>query len=188
MNYGNRLLLVLTILTSTTVLTSCIPGIVKYGHNAVESPVVKLEAVKSRDELDILTPGSSRCRAVSPKAGCIAVGKRNTARIKFQLHRSGGWYFTEFKICVGKAKASQDCNLETWQQAEFLATDMQASVQLFPDATGVIDLTQLPAPLTKFYLYDYNTVKEDYFYSIKACRSESDCVDTDPPIQNGGRR
>jgi len=187
MKYGNKFFLVLTVLMGTTILASCLPNIVKHGRDAVERHTIKLEVDTSSDELAIRTPGSSRCRAVSPKAGCIAVGKSNTARIKIQLQKSAGWYLTEFKVCLGNNKASQVCDLEEWQQAEFLITDTNATGLLFPEENGVVDLTQLSSELTKFYVFNYNAAKQDFFYTIKACRAADDCVSTDPPIENGGR-
>lgn len=187
MKYGNKLLLVLAVLMGTMVLASCIPSIVKNGRDAVEKYTIKLEVDGSSDELAIRTPGSSRCKGNNPKAGCIAVGERNTARIKFQLQKSAGWYLTEFKVCLGSTKASQVCDLEGWQRAEFLVSDSNATELLFPDKNGVVDLTELSSTLTRFYLFNYNAAKQDFFYTITACRAADDCVSTDPPIENGGR-
>ena len=179
----------MVVLMGVTVLASCTPSFVKKGRDVLEKFTIKLHVIGSPKELLVKTPGSSRCKAVNPQDGCIAVGRGNTAAVRFQLKTSPDWYFSKIKICAGGAKTSLPCNLEVWEQLEFVAVD-GAGTRRFLDQNGVIDLTQLSAGLTEFYLFNYNSAKRDFFYTLETCNDEASpkCIETDPPIENGGRR
>lgn len=193
MKYNHRLLFILLVFPGVIVLTSCTSGVLKYGSNRVEESKIDLDVNTMTEELVINTRGSSRCKEVSPKPGCIAVRHNNSGQVRFQLKKSKDWYLTEFKICLGNTKASQVCNLEEWQRNQFFATDRNGTVALYPNISGIVNLTSLPNTDKEFYLVNLNVTKQDYFYTIEACPKKnpgddkSKCVYTDPPIQNGGR-
>jgi len=190
MKYTHHFLLAFVVLAGATVLSSCSYRELMVASNALKTPTIKLLVTGNPPKLVVQTPGSANCGGASPPNGCIAVAKRDTALIKFELRTSPNWNLSEFQICVGGTKAGQVCNLENWQQAEFYVTDSAYSQRLYPDVNGVIDLTQLSAALTEFYLFDYNSVEQEYFYTIEACNNDASppCIPTDPPLENGGRR
>ena len=188
MKINHKLLLMLTVLIGYTLLASCtaIYRIAEKSSNVLKTPIIKLRVDENLDELLVKSESSLYCEMTTATNGCVAVGERDTALITFELKKSDGWYFTEFKICRGNSKESQNCNLEKWEKVEFFATDKKGSQLLFPDDSGIIDLKQLPSELTKFYVFNFNSVEQDFFYTIKACNSSS-CVETDPEIKNKGR-
>jgi len=171
-------------------LTSCTNRIVAKSVDSLKKPTIKLHVVGNPKELIVRTPGNLYCKSASAANGCISVGRRDIALINFELKTSPGWYFTEFKICRGNTKATEVCDLEKWEKAEFFAADGTASSLLFPDDSGIIDLTQLSNELTEFYLFDFNSVEQDFFYTIKVCNpgASPTCITTDPPIVNKGRK
>jgi hypothetical protein len=189
MNY--RLRLVLAVLTGVAFLASCTPSVVKKSKGTLLRPDINLQITGNPKELRITTLGMGACKAQNPLNGCVAVPNGDIALITFRLNAPPAWSFSEIKICSGGTKASQDCNLEDWQRSEFYASDSPfGSALLYPDDNGVIDLTQLSSSLTEFVLFDFNSVKHDFFYTIKACNPSAtpQCTSSDPPIENGGRR
>lgn len=180
---------ILLLILCVTVLTACPRDVVRKSTNLLQKTTIKLHVTEDSTELIVKTAGSGRCKATNPSNGCIAVNLLDTALISFELKTSPDWHFTKFIICPGGAKETV-CSLEEWQQVEFFAADSRASKTIFPDANGIIDLTQLSPDLTEFYLYDFNSVQQDFFYSIEACTTgdSSTCLITDPEIENKGRR
>jgi len=183
---------VLLLILCVLVLTGCPRNIVRNSSNVVNKPVFKLHVAGSSGQLKIKeATGNGRCNPNNPTSGCVRVPKLDTALINFELKNSSAstWHFTQFIICPGSAK-DVACNLESWQQSEFFAADSVAFQLLFPDTNGKIDLTQLSANLTEFYIFDFNSVPHDFFYSIEVCNTDDvpECLWTDPPIENEGRR
>lgn len=186
MKINHKLLLMLTVLIGYALLASCTVSyrIAEKSSTVLIKPKIKLEIDESSSKLVVTSDTGSYC--ARGNSGCVAVGGWDTALITFELKKSDGWYFTEFKICRGDSKESENCDLENWETVEFFATDKKVSQLLFPDDSGIIDLKQLPSELTKFYVFNFNSVEQDFFYTIKACNSSS-CVETDPEIKNKGR-
>ena len=176
---------ILLLILCVTVLTACPRDVVRKSSNLLQITAITFLVTKD-PKLIVSSPQSGDC----PSIGCISVNLLDTALISFELETSPDWHFTKFIICPGGAKETV-CNLEKWQQVEFFAADRKASKTLFPDANGIIDLTQLsPDPdLEEFYLFDFNSVQQDFFYSIEVCNTdeEPDCLWTDPEIENKGR-
>ena len=144
---------------------------------------------KVADSLDKLVITDSDC---SPKnKGCIAVKQGHTGLVKFIFKPedvADGWKLDEFKICKGKLKTNLDCNLSVWQRLGFfVADDDEGTKILVADKTGSFKLNQLSPGSSEFYLFDQNTVKKWFFYSITVCKDISNCISTDPPIDNKGR-
>ena len=181
---------IVLLILCVTVLTACSHVVVRKSSNLLQKTTIKLHVTEDSTELIVKSLGSRHCKAATPKKGCIAVNLLDTALISFELKTSPDWHFTKFIICPGGAKETV-CNLEKWQQVEFFAADRKASKTLFPDANGIIDLTQLSSDpdLKEFYLFDFNSVQQDFFYSIEVCNTdeEPDCLWTDPEIENKGR-
>ena len=188
MKINHKLLVMLIVLVGYAFLTSCSVSyrIAEKSSNVLQTPIIKLRVDESLDELLVKSESSLYCEMTTATNGCVAVGERDTALITFELKKSDGWYFTEFKICRGSTKENENCDLEKWEKVEFFATDKKVSQLLFPDDSGIIDLKQLPNELTKFYVFNFNSVEQDFFYTITACNSSS-CVETDPEIKNKGR-
>ena len=190
MKISHKLLLMLTVLIGFAFLTSCTTHrTVRNSSNTLIKPIIKLHVTGNPKKLIVKTKGSPNCKAAVPAKGCVAVGKRDIALIEFELKTSPDWYFTEFKICRGSTKDSQNCDLEKWEKAEFFAADGTTSQLLFPNGSGIIDLKQLSDNLTVFYLFDFNSVEQDFFYTITVCNSGASpsCISTDPEIENKGR-
>ena len=189
MNY--RLYLILAVVTGIAFLASCTPGVVKKSKGTLLRPDVNLQVTGNPKELQITTLGMASCKSQNPLNGCVAVPNGDTALITFRLTAPPAWNFSKITICSGATKASQDCNLEDWQRSEFFASDASPnSLPLFPSDLGVIDLAQLSPSLTEFVLYDFNSVQHDFFYTIEVCNPSAtpQCISSDPPIENGGRR
>lgn len=189
MKTNHRLLLTLVVLTGFVFLTSCTQWkIIKKSKGEVIKPTISLQVVDNGGEGNKLVVTGKLCKEHDSVEGCVTVGKSKVALITFKLKDSPGWYFEEFKLCKGNSKNSLDCTLNKWEQVETFATDKTVSELTFPGDKGVIDLTQLTPNLTNFYLFDYNSVEQDYFYTITVCNSDdTSCIVTDPPIENEGR-
>ena len=192
MKTGYNILLTVVFIVCLTLLTSCAAPPKLAGVQI--TPQVDLHVVGNPKELKVIKPGSPPvCPPATPvnhRNGCVFVGKSDTALINFELKTSPVWQFEKIQICNGAAKAGMVCTFAPWQQSEFYATDAAGTKVVWPDASGVIDLTTLPGKQTEFYLFDYNSIKQDYFYTITVCNLEdsADCIPTDPPLTNGGRR
>lgn len=185
MKASNKLLSVLAILAGLVFLTSCTKWkIVKKSVGDIIKPTIEL-----RVDGDILTIVSQDKAQCDDGPGCISVGRWNIALITFKLKESDGWRFTKFEICKGDSKDSlSGCSLDKWAQAEVFATDKKASSFEFPNEGGEIDLESIAPDLTRFYLFDYNAVEQEYFYRITACPNDGgQCLTSDPPIENDGR-
>ena len=190
MKTGYNMLLTLIFIVCLTLLTSCARTPRLAGVQI--TPQIDLHVVGNPKNLKVITLGSPNCNPATPvnhRKGCVVVAKSDTALMNFELKTSPAWHFEKIQICNGGAKAGMVCTFAAWQQQEFYATDAAGTMELWPDTSGVINLTTLPDNQTEFYLYDYNSVKQDYFYTITVCNPEADpkCIETDPPIENGGR-
>lgn len=125
--------------------------------------------------------------------GCFKVDKKQRGVIHYKFTGKTGWSLQEFKICKGFSK-NRVCSPADLPVQEFRIAASKKATQMFgPNDDGSIDLSQLPASSNgsvDFYLFDENTVKQDYYYSISACPTTTGtCIWTDPPIVNrGGRR
>jgi len=178
---------ILLLILCVFVLTACPHTIVRKSSNDLVKPTIKLHVTGNPKMLTIKESlGNGRCPPPRSASGCIAVGYRDTAVITFELKTSPDWHFTEFKICAG-TKDNQDCDLDEWEMNEFFAADSTASKLIFPDENGEIDLKQLSSSLTKFYLFDFNSEEQNFYYTIEVCKGEM-CISTiDPDIENKGR-
>lgn len=147
----------------------------------VDPPDIILHVGGQPPELKVTTLGHGGCAT----DGCVRVKKRETARIKFKLTGPNAWKLKTFKICKG-TKNNLDCDLDVWQRMEFTVGDDPDSPALLPSKDGIIDLRKLSAALREFYLFDLNTVEQDYYYTVEACNN-GNCLVADPPIENKGR-
>ncbi len=193
MKNGHNLLLTTVFIVCVILLISCAtaPSFAVAGVKI--TPQINLHVVGNPKKLKVKTlplPGCNPATPANHRNGCVVVNKTDTAEIKYVLQTSPNWHFEKIQICNGATKAGMVCTFATWQTYEFYATDAAGSVKLWPNTSGVIDLTTLPGNQTEFILNDYNSVPLDYFYTITVCDSSSPvvCIDTDPPLTNGGRR
>lgn len=158
------------------------------------SQEVKLRISSSPQKLEVFSPGSSKCRRPNKGPGCIHVAEHEIAVISFRLLQSAKWHLTKLEICKfikkDDKKADRDCDLDDWERLEFAASNGNVSDFRIPNESGVIDLIGLDTDLHEFQLYDQNSFEQEYFYRVRACKDSdfSDCLWTDPPIENGGRR
>lgn len=174
-------------------LTSCVPNPRVDVAGVQIEPKIDLHVVGSpgSKKLKVITPGSANCKAANPAKGCVAVLKRDTALITFNLKTSPDWYFSELKICQGETKAAMTaCSLEFRQRADFQVKFAGAPTDLFPSELGIVALTGSSNKISEFTLDDYNVIEKDYFYAIQVCNTDPsvDCIWTDPPMENRGRR
>jgi hypothetical protein len=194
-----NLVLMIICIASFMLLASCdrLFGVGIAG--AHKKHTIDIEVNDATKKLDITTKPIGKCKAANKKAGCFVVPHNETATVTFKLHGSGGWHFTEFKVCAGinKPGAGPDgCKLKPWQEREFAASLKTGSAKSRPGSDGIINLVPFSKTLRKFKLYDYNGDPQDYFYSIKACKDIKNpedsedkevCYSTDPAIENKGR-
>jgi hypothetical protein len=191
MKTRNYILLIIMFAACLILLSSCVnyDGLDLATGNHKDY-TIKLKVNSDEDELDVKTTARGKCKATTHREGCIALEHGQTAAIAFKFTQTHGWYFSELIICEGGSKPDDfSCSLTSDQRDDFVALDGRGVLKVKPNESGVIDLTKFPAALKKFTLFDRNKLKQDYFYSVKACRigSKTDCVMTDPPIENGGR-
>jgi hypothetical protein len=155
---------------------------------------VKLR-VEGGDTLVVFSPGSTKCRRPNKGPGCIHVAKNEIAIIEFRLLQSANWHLEEIEICKGNEKDSRDCDLDVWERLEFATLAGGGAIFSIPGEDGQVDLTGLGEghALSEFTLYDQNSFAQEFFYRVKACPNtvdhpDDDCLWTDPPIENNGRR
>lgn len=190
MKTRNRLVLVITLLTSSVLLTSCALSYKSGKAGAHKKHEIALSVNSHATELLIDTGQIGNCS--HRKNGCIVVPYKETAVIAFKLKASSKWHLTEIKICQGSDKPDNpdSCSLEEWQRSQFGVFLKTGGQKYFPDSKGVINLeSSLGNTVRKFVLFDYNGTKQDYFYTIKACpgTNKEGCITTDPSIENKGR-
>ena len=146
-----------------------------------------VENIANPSKLEITTAAASSCA----KKGCFKIKKKNVGEIKFIFTApDNDWQLTEFNICRNTAKSGSDCDLTLWERLEFFASNDASGSSLYvTNGKGSIDISSLPAGSTTFYLFDQNSIKQDYFYHIKACNPNNvpECITTDPAIENKGR-
>jgi hypothetical protein len=156
------------------------------GPKTPDKPIVDFKVADGLDKLEITAPVAG-----CTKKGCLKIKPKNAGEITFNFTApDNDWQLTEFKICKGTDKSSLDCNLTLWERLDFFASnDGLGTSLLVTNIGGGIDLTSLPTGPTTFYLFDQNSIKQEYFYRIKACNPSNNptCIETDPPIVNKGR-
>lgn len=190
MKNRDSLLLIAIVLVSLTVLVSCYP---KPGGEGVDTYVqinqsIDLHVVGNPKTLKVITGPMPGCKAANSPNGCIVVPAKDTALIDFELKTSPDWHFTKMVICKNGTKATQDCDLDLMDRAQFAAR-FGEEPEINPDADGVIDLTLFSPSLTAFDLHNENVREQDYFYTLWVCKTSdpTNCIPTDPPIENGGK-
>lgn len=156
----------------------------------IDYAVGKVDGV---DKLVIVTNTSGKCTGGVDK-GCFKVKKSKNGAIKFEFTTADGWDLKQFTICSGMNEITNSCTVDLTldERLEFFVMNNKAGDQILltpPD--GQVDLTQLGDDVKIFYLFDQNTIKQDYYYNIKACPTgsvdDSGCLYLDPPIENRGR-
>lgn len=171
---------------ATFLLTGGVSPPVPAGPKIPDKPVVDFEVATGLDKLEITFPDSG-----CTKKGCLKIKNKNSGEITFNFTApDDNWQLTEFKICKGTDKSNLDCNLTLWERLDFFASNDDSGTSLFvTNIDGSIDLTSLLPGSRTFYLFDQNSIKQEYFYRIKACNPDNDpiCIETDPPIVNKGR-
>lgn len=189
MRISSVLVLIVIVVVATFLIT---PAALSPGAGKFKTPdELTVEFKADGDKLTVTSPDCS-----DSKKGCLKIKKNRSGIIKYVYSDpSNTWRLREFKICKGTVntnaeKPALDCDLGLWERLEFFVVkDLNNASILNISDQGVIRLNQLPAGTKQFYLLDQNDIKQDYFYTIKACKiaDEENCISTDPPIQNGGR-
>lgn len=179
-----RFLMVVTILASVLFLSSCMSYISQLKARSFDHTITLRV---NGGQLDTETKPRGNCK----KDGCVEVGVNQSATIKFDLRANKKWRLTEFRICEGTTKGDV-CQLSDRQTSEFVAYERTHGPEIFPDEQGLINLELLSSnPVKKFFVYDFNSFKSDYYYSITACppgpADSDDCIKLDPPIVNKGK-
>jgi hypothetical protein len=186
MKTRRSILLAMTYMVGFTILTSCDKpptGI----HETI--PTIKMLVIGG-PKLKPNEGGSTNCNININAKGCIEVDRGDTAEVTFEFDGFPKWHFTEFKICKGtkadKLAGTWDCNLSELQREDFKFTD-GSGTELHPGRNGVVKLDDFSGSLRNFKLHDKNSVPQEYFYQIKACKpfnSDATCAESDPPIRN----
>lgn len=139
--------------------------------------------------LSIEKRGDTKCESspnqLKAEYGCVTVAKGDQAIVHYEL-QSNDWYIAEMTICKGETKEKQVCKLDEKEREEFSVMEVDGLNRYHPNAGGVIDFGKVAKQVSAFKLINLNSFKGDYFYSIKACDADKNCVITDPPIKNGG--
>ena len=190
----NKLGLVMVLGASlvSVMLASCGSTLTHPLNDNIKRYDVRLQVKGSPKTLEIEERGNTKCdnHPGNPKEkfGCINVAQGDQAVITFDL-KTGSWHMDEMKICKGATKETQDCNLSEAERQEFAVMELGGVSRYHPSSSGVIDFGQIPRRVMDFKLIDLNTIAGDYFYSLKACNNgNTECVETDPPIRNGGKQ
>lgn len=129
--------------------------------------------------------------------GCFEVARNKVVFARFTLANSPDWQLQRIKICLGKNKPTQPCNLSPWNRLEFVAAENRNSEFLLPDTDGVIDLSEFGAGLDSFFLATQNLYERWWYYQLQVCPAGSPAgtaIDDascrwneDPPMKNRGR-
>ena len=204
MKTRNVLILVVVVALISVIATLYFPRDVTQPPNA-SKPKPELTDTSKPKKTDILTVEfkvlGSKLEVTAPvctgnKKGCFKVTKKNSGDITFLFtDPSKAWQLTEFKICKGATKDNQVCGLGLWERLDFFVSKGAPWTDIYnTDSNGIIDLTAIKPGVvdsgpTEFHLLDQNSIKNQYFYTIKACKTtdKTDCITTDPEIDNKGR-
>lgn len=129
-----------------------------------------------------------RCKINRNRPDCVGVPEGNTAEISFQLKGWQDWNFTQMQLVAEPSDKLNFGNQSGFD--EDMRKDFYVEIdgeKRQPNTHGIIDLTG-GADGRNFTLYDNNVVKKTYSYQIQACLAPGNCQDTDPRIENEGRR
>lgn len=145
-------------------------------------------------ELEVTLTDPSGCKDdKNEKPGCFKIKNKKTGLIKYEFTGPDQWELKRFLICQRTAEITEadpcDSDLTLNERLEFFVMEEEGGGKiLVTPASGVVDLTQLPAgpELRTFYVFDQNTIRLKYVYSIEACDGEN-CIRLDPPVENKGR-
>jgi len=184
---------VAVVIILTVLISACVPQQITLSSNQE----VKLK-INGTPALTIFSPGNNKCKRQNKGPGCIYVAENQFATIEFRLLQSAQWHLETFEVCYLQEdgdKDNRDCELTDWDRLEFAAVADGGTIFLIPDIVGKINLTYLGEDhqLSDFTLYNQNSVPQEYFYRVKACKNvdegeeEDECLWTDPPIENRGR-
>ena len=152
--------------------------------------VIEYKVNDDGDKLVIETNTSGKCLG-GTKNGCFKVKKSKSGAIKFEFITEDGWDLKQFTICEGSTPIEDSCGreLKVDERLEFFVmSDKIGTEILLTPPNGQVDLTQLGAGVKTFYLFDQNTIRQEYYYNIEACPTDDGkCIYLDPPIENKGR-
>ena len=145
-------------------------------------------------ELEVTSTDPSGCKDdKGEKPGCFKIKNKKTGLIKYEFAAPAYWELKRFLICQRTTEITQaepcDVDLTLNERLEFSVMEKEDGGKiLVTPASGVVDLTQLPdgAALRTFYVFDQNTIRSRYVYSIVACDG-ANCIGLDPPVDNKGR-
>ena len=137
--------------------------------------------------------GGGACNGRRPQ-GCLEVDQGEAGLIEFEFMTQNGWTLEQFTICAGSAPIQDACippgqDLTIDEQLEFFVMDDSVGTNiLVTPPNGQVNLTLLGPDIRTFYLFDQNTINQEYYYNIKACPTAGGaCRYLDPPIENRGR-
>ncbi len=160
----------------------------------VKEPVAIHYDVKTTDPraLEIKSNSNIYPCSRSNNSGCFKIKRPKTGVITFTFDNAEpAWELKQFTICQGGTPIKNSCikDLTLNEQLEFFVMDDSTGTTiLLTPKSGEVDLVPLGDALRTFYLFDQNTIKQDFYYSIKACNKDTDeCLNLDPPIENKGR-
>lgn len=155
--------------------------------------IVKYKVSEDASKLEVVSNDSGTC-ITDTKKGCVKIKKSDTGLITYTFENDdNAWVLRQFTICRGETPITIKCGAELTldEQLEFfvMSSSTGGTILLTPKS-GEVKLTQLSGiePLRTFYLFDQNTIKQNYYYNIQACNTETEvCLTLDPPVENRGR-
>ncbi len=210
MNIKQITLLVLVALVSAGITFLLVSkGFISFSDTTIakltSTPEVKLKINSAGTYLEVdsidggTDPDLKKCRNTNKK-NCIRVKRGYAGLVAYTLNKDDhdkGWVLTQFTICRGPNKIKTSCSVDLDRNERlefFIMNNAQGDITLLTPKSGEVYLNQLKDDsLKKFFLFDQNTIRRDYFYNIQACKPETEtepkkCLTLDPPIENKGRR
>lgn len=183
----------ISVIATKTVLTT---GIFSAANPNAPRPkkdiVIEFKLNDTSTALVATSKSHPSCKTGGEKGGCFKVKNKKVGVVKFEFTAPPAWELTKFMVCqrTTEITTTDPCNvpLTLDERLEFSVMESKSGGKiLVTPESGVVDIAQLPAgaALREFYLFDQNTIKLKYVYSIEACNG-SICVRLDPPVENTG--
>lgn len=158
-----------------------------------EPVVIHYEVNAAGNMLELVSnSGKWPCTRGNKANGCFKIKKSDAGLITFTFDNDDPtWVLKQFTICQEDTKITNSCTAELnlYEQLEFFVMDDATGTNiLLTPKTGEVVLTSMGADLRTFYVFDQNSIKQDYYYNIKACNTGTGvCLNFDPLVENKGR-
>ncbi|MGA9573051.1 MAG: hypothetical protein WBS20_03785 [Lysobacterales bacterium] len=162
------------------------------GPKDKEGLTIRYKINDALDGLEIVSNnGKWPCTRGENKKGCFKIKKSDAGLITYTFDNTdSAWTVKQFTICQSETPITNSCDedLTLDEQLEFFVMDDTTGTKiLLTPKSGKVVLSPLGDGLRTFYLFDQNTIKQDYYYNIEVCSEAGSCLYLDPPVENKGR-